>query len=278
MAEGDRPRSSQARSEPEPLFVDVAAESGIDFVHENGAPGEFCFPELVHAGAALLDFDDDSWLDVYLVQSGPLEEPSTDRARRQPALSQPRRRHLRGRHRTAGSAVAATASASRLRTTTATADRSLRHQARRQCPLPQQRPRRRWLVSFTDVTAEAGVGDPGYSSSAAFFDFDRDGDLDLYVCNYLDWSLRTEHPCLGFNGMRGYCSPAEYPPQSDTLYRNDGRGDGLVTFTDVSERAGMRAVAGPGLGVVTADFDGDGWVDVFVANDQMPNHLWINSR
>ncbi len=131
---------------------------------------------------------------------------------------------------------------------------------------------------FTDVTAEAGVGDPGYSTSAAFFDFDRDRDLDLYVCNYLEWSPRTEHLCLGFNGVRGYCRPGEYSPQSDTLYRNDGIGpSGRVTFTDVSERAGMRSVEGPGLGVVTADFDGDGWVDVFVANDQMPNHLWINA-
>ena len=263
----------------EPLFVDVAAESGIDFVHDNGATGEFYFPELAHAGAAFLDFDNDSWLDVYLVQSGPLEEPST--------AELGGNRLYRNRGDGTFEDVTATARVGGrgygigvavadydddgwvdLYVTNLGPDVLYRNNGRGADG----------SISFTDVTAEAGVGDPGYSTSAAFFDFDRDRDLDLYVCNYLEWSPRTEHLCLGFNGVRGYCRPGEYSPQSDTLYRNDGIGaSGLVTFTDVSERAGMRAVEGPGLGVVTADFDGDGWVDVFVANDQKPNHLWINA-
>ena len=104
-------------------------------------------------------------------------------------------------------------------------------------------------VSFHRRHRRSRSGRPGYSTSAAFFDFDRDRDLDLYVCNYLEWSPRTEHLCLGFNGVRGYCRPGEYSSQSDTLYRNDGIGpNGRVLFTDVSERAGMRAVEGPGPG------------------------------
>ncbi|HVR29981.1 MAG TPA: CRTAC1 family protein [Thermoanaerobaculia bacterium] len=278
-AEGDRPQHLDSTDSEPPLFVDVAAESGLDFVHDNGATGEFYFPELAHAGAAFLDFDNDGWLDVYLVQSGPLPaRPSTE-------LNANRLYRNLGdgtfENVTATAGVGdrgygtgvAVADYDRdgwvdLYVTNLGANTLYRNDG----------PGADGLITFTDVTAETGVGDPGYSTCAAFFDFDRDGDLDLYVCNYLEWSPRAERPCLGFNGRRGYCRPGEYPPQSDTLYRNDGAGaDGRVTFTDVSRHAGMRAVKAAGLGVVTADFDGDGWVDVYVANDQMPNHLWINA-
>jgi hypothetical protein len=278
VAEGDRQLDSGSTSESRPWFVDVAAESGLDFVHDNGATGEFYYPELAHAGAAFLDFDNDSWLDVYLVQSGPLParatEPGGNRLYRnrgdgtfEDVTAAAR---VRGRGYGVGVAVA---DYDRdgwvdLYVTNLGSNILYRNNGRDQGG----------HVTFTDVTADAGVADPGYSSSAAFFDFDRDGDLDLYVCHYLDWTPRVEHPCLGFNGVRGYCRPGEYSPQSDSLFRNDGvaRG-GQVTFTDVSERAGMRSVEGPGLGVVTADFDGDGWTDVYVANDQKPNHLWMNA-
>jgi enediyne biosynthesis protein E4 len=281
VAEGDRPVEREPRGDSPPLFVEVAAESGLHFVHDNGATGEFYFPELAHAGAAFLDFDNDSWLDVYLVQSGPL-------AGRPSSTEGSSSRLYRNRGDGTFEDVTATArvggSGYGIGVAVADYDRDgwVDLYVTKLGPNTLYRNNGRGAdgrVTFTDVTAEAGVGDPAYSSSAAFFDFDRDGDLDLYVCNYLDWSPRIEHPCIGANGVRGYCRPAEYPPRSDTLYRNDGAGrDGRVAFTDVSERAGMRAVKANGLGVVTADFDGDGWVDVYVANDQMPNHLWINAK
>jgi hypothetical protein len=282
VAEGDRPRSSETATPEDrpPLFVDVAAQSGLDFVHHNGATGEFYFPELAHAGAAFLDFDNDSWLDVYLVQSGP--RPAQPGA----TLGADRLYRNRGDGTFEDVTAAAGVGDRGYGTGIAVADydrdgwvdlyvTNLGSNTLYRNNGPDSGGR----VTFTDVTAASGVADPGYSSSAAFFDFDRDGDLDLYVCHYLDWSPRAEHPCIGKNGVRGYCRPGEYRPQSDTLFRNDGAGtDGRVRFTDVSRHAGMSAVAGPGLGVVTADLDGDDWPDIYVANDQMPNHLWINQR
>jgi hypothetical protein len=126
---------------------------------------------------------------------------------------------------------------------------------------------------FTDVTREAGVGDPAWSTSAAFLDYDADGDLDLYVANYIQWSPATELECYSLSGEPDYCSPKNYnAPAPDTLYRNDGKGK----FTDISESAGLRAAFGNGLGVTAGDFDGDGRLDVFVANDGTPNQLWLN--
>jgi hypothetical protein len=281
--EGEGARASgilDAPQVPEDLFVDVAARAGIDFVHRNGAAGEFYYPELAHAGAAFLDIDNDGWLDVYLVQSGPLpRRPTTD-------LNANRLYRNLGdgtfEDVTASAGVddrgygigAAVADFDRdgwvdLYITNLGANALYRNNG----------VGADGRVTLTNVTESAGVGGSDYSSSAAFVDIDRDGDLDLYVCNYLQWSPRLETRCLGFNGLRGYCSPGEYRPQPDSLYRNDGVGpDGRVTFTDVSVEAGMRSVAASGLGVVTADFDGDGWVDIYVANDQMPNHLWINGQ
>ncbi len=135
--------------------------------------------------------------------------------------------------------------------------------------------RNRGNGTFDDVTAHAGVaGDPGeWSSSAAFFDYDGDGHLDLYVANYIHWSVATEVECYSAGGVLDYCSPLSYhAPARDRLFHN--RGDG--TFEDVTQAMGLDRAFGNGLGVATADFDHDGRVDVFVANDAMPNQLWMN--
>ena len=270
---------ADTRRSDEPFFTEMAARAGIDFVHRNGATGRFYYPELMQGGGAFVDFDNDSLLDIYLVQSGPLPAEGSAEAEN---------RLLRNRgdgtfedvtdgsgagDRGYGSGIAVGDYDGDgwidLYITNLGANALLRNRGAEQIG----------RVTFEDVTVRAGVGDPGYSTSAAFVDYDRDGDLDLFVCNYLDWSPRIERRCLGYNGQRGYCSPLEYDaPQSDTLYRNNGTGpDGTVTFTDVSGSSGIRAVRATGLGVVTADFDGDGLVDIYVANDQMPNHLWLNN-
>jgi predicted nucleotidyltransferase len=128
--------------------------------------------------------------------------------------------------------------------------------------------------TFTDVTALAGVSDPLWSTSAAFFDYDRDGDLDLFVANYLDFTLADNKVCEDSVGARDYCSPRAYRPVPDRLYRNDGGG----RFTNVTEPAGITRADGAGLGVAVGDYNGDGWLDVYVANDATPNQLWINRR
>jgi hypothetical protein len=131
--------------------------------------------------------------------------------------------------------------------------------------------------TFTDVTAKAGLSGAVYkgrkvwSIAAGWFDYNNDGLLDLFVANYCQWDPHYEPVCTGLNG-RGYCHPGSFGPLSNTLYRNNGDG----TFTDVSAETGISAVLGKGMGVVFADYDGDGFLDVFVANDNSPNLLFHN--
>ncbi|HJQ67881.1 MAG TPA: CRTAC1 family protein, partial [Blastocatellia bacterium] len=128
--------------------------------------------------------------------------------------------------------------------------------------------------TFKDVTDRAGVGDTRWSTSAAFFDYDNDGRLDLFVCNYVDWDF-SKHMFCGESkpGYRSYCHPNNYKGISNTLYRNNGDG----TFADVTKRAGIASNEGKGLGVVAADINGDGWMDIFVANDAVRNFLFVNN-
>jgi hypothetical protein len=128
--------------------------------------------------------------------------------------------------------------------------------------------------TFTDVTAQAGVSDPFWSTSAAFADYDRDGDLDLFVANYLDFTVAGNKVCRDAVGARDYCSPRSYRPVPDRLYRNDGNG----RFTDVTGASGVSKADGAGLGVAAGDYNGDGWIDFYVANDANANQLWINRR
>jgi hypothetical protein len=126
--------------------------------------------------------------------------------------------------------------------------------------------------TFTDVTSKAGVDDERWSTSAAFFDYDRDGYLDLIVVNYIDFTITGNKPCTDAVGARDYCAPASYRPLPPRLFHNNRNG----TFTDVTESAGLFRAFGRGLGVACADFNGDGWLDIYVANDSDANQLWIN--
>jgi hypothetical protein len=129
--------------------------------------------------------------------------------------------------------------------------------------------------TFTDVSKQSGTDDPAsWGVSAAFVDIDRDGWLDLFVGNYLHYSLATHIACSGVSGQPDYCRPGACRPQPSRLYRNQGGG----RFVDVTIPSGMARQFGPALGVSTADFNADGWMDIFVANDEQENQLWINQR
>ena len=129
--------------------------------------------------------------------------------------------------------------------------------------------------TFTDTTAKSGVGNKGgWAVSASFVDVDRDGWLDLFVGNYLLYSLEGDIDCLSVTGQHDYCPPNSYRPQPSKLFRN--RGDG--TFVDITRNALEGGAYGPALGVSTADFNNDGWIDIYVGNDGMPNQLWINQK
>src|SRR5262249_25042926 len=134
--------------------------------------------------------------------------------------------------------------------------------------------------TFTDVTREAGLQNPRWGTSAAFLDYDRDGWLDLVVANYVRYDPSV--PCPQQNGTLDSRAPRTFPGTVTALSRNLGRapGDppGRVRFEDVTRPSGLASAPGPGLGVLCADFDGDGWPDIFVANDGAANHLWVNQK
>lgn len=262
---------SLATSEPvsgEPWFVDVAIEKGLDFVHESG-PRHYYAPEIIWGGSCVFDHDGDGDLDVYLVQAGDIDSAEGT------ASSGNRLFANDGK----GSFLDVTEQAGvgdrgfGMGCTTGDIDRDgdldlLVTNVRADVLYLNQGD-----GTFTDVTTDAGLGDPGWNASAAFFDHDADGDLDLFVVRYLHWSAQTERACATSFGQRIYCGPAAYDaPTSDLLYENQGDG----TFVEASGRLGIDAARGNGLGLVVADFDRDGWLDVYVANDAMPNNLWIN--
>jgi hypothetical protein len=128
--------------------------------------------------------------------------------------------------------------------------------------------------TFTDVTAISRTADPGWTVSAAFVDIDRDGWLDLFVGHYVRYSIAANVRCYSVTGLTDYCPPDVYRAEPSHLFHNNGNG----TFTDITAKAGLSAEYGAALGVSTADFNGDGWIDIHVSNDSTPNQLWINQK
>lgn len=260
--------SGATTSSKPPWFEEGASRHGLSFTYQSGHKDRYYLPEIMGGGAALFDMEGDGDLDVYLIQAGDLLDPSGHR---------PGNRLFRNRGD--GSFEDATkGSGTEVRgygmgVTAGDYDNDGDTDLYVTNLGPNVLLRNDRGGRFTDVTAAAGVGDARWSTSAAFFDYDADGDLDLYVANYVNWSPAGERECYSLSGVPDYCAPKNYnAPSSDTLYRNDGGG----AFTDVSRRAGLHAAFGNGLGVAPGDFDGDGRLDIFVANDGMPNQLWLN--
>jgi hypothetical protein len=264
-------------------FTDRAAESGLDFVHFNGLTGKFHQPEIMGAGAAVFDYDGDGDLDVYLVQSGalapgtPLIAPPAvpgDRLYRNDLETRPDGPpHLSFTDVTDASGIRPRGYGMGVAAGDVDNDGDVdlyvtgfgRNQLFRN----------NGNGTFSDISAASGMDDPqSWGVSAAFVDFDRDGWLDLFVGNYLRYSLATHIDCVGVAGLPDYCRPSAYRAQPSRLYRNKGDG----RFVDVTIAAGVARQFGPALGVSTADFNGDGWIDIFVANDEQENQLWINQR
>jgi enediyne biosynthesis protein E4 len=257
------------------IFDEAAGRVGLTFVYSNGAAGHYYMPEVMGAGAALLDYDNDGDLDVYLLQgqsfdpNAPRDPKRTHRLFRNELVEQ---KSLRFTDVTAGSGLGGTSYAMGVATGDYDndGDQDLYVTAFGSNTLY----RNNGDGTFTDVTAAAGVDDQRWSTAATFVDYDGDGDLDLFVVNYLDFSTAANRQCFDPGGSRDYCGPRAFRPAPDRLFRNEGGG----RFTDVTEAAGITKADGAGLGIATGDYNADGWPDLYVANDATPNQLWVNRK
>ena len=271
--------SSIVMAEQAPWFVDGTAQAGIDFRYDNGMSGQFYFPEIMGGGAALFDYNGDGLLDLYLVQGGPLgpgigpaDRPGGDRLLRNDShIGEDGQWVVRFTDVTAEAGIDARGYGMGV----AVGDINgngfpdiyvLNFGA-------NQLWRNNGDGSFTDITDQAGVGEPRWSVSASFADLTGNGLLDLFVANYVDFDFDAHRVCRSATtSQQDYCSPSAYSGVSDTLFINQGDG----RFVDMTEAAGMAQTRRHGLGVVAADFNGNGRVDIYVANDGSANSLWLN--
>jgi hypothetical protein len=253
-----------------PAFEEMPPSvTGINWTHTNGRSPEWYLPETVGAGCGFLDYDNDGWMDIYLVNSGPCDFYTPP----QPLRNALYRNNRDGTFTDVTEKAGVPGNAYGMGVAVGDYDAD---------GFPDlyvtQYPRsilyhNNGDGTFTDVTAKAGVAAPGWGSSAVWFDYDNDGRLDLFVCRFVDFDKSKNKFCGNtLTGERWYCKPNVYGPEPSYLFHNNGDG----TFSDVSKESGIAASLGKAWGVVAADINNDGWMDLFVGNDTVANFLFLN--
>ncbi len=267
-------------------FEDISASAGLDFIHDNGRQGDWQYPEILGGGCGLVDLDQDGWLDLVLIQSGPLPRRARDRdpPERESAggsrlylnrgLSGPDHEskvsNLRFEDITEASGLRAFGYGMGL------ASGDLSGNGFPDLYITNYGPNQLWQNNgdgtFSDITTTSSTGDPGFSASASVADLNGDGRLDLFVVNYVQHDPENNPTCMASTTRRDYCGPAVFPAAHDRLFINqDGK-----RFVDRSDQALTDKLPLRGLGVVVADLDQDGLPDIFVANDGDANQFWKN--
>ena len=266
-----RPPQQSAPDRPSgPIhFTDITALSGIHFKRTSGAFGRKYLPETMGSGACFIDYDNDGWQDILLVNS--MDWPGHKSGKSYPAL-------YHNNHdgtftdvtRQAGLDIEMYGMGCAIGDydndgyddiyITAVDGSHLFHNLGN--------------GKFTDVTARAGVASPGFATGAAWFDYDNDGKLDLIVAHYVEWSLNTDQTCSLDGKHKSYCTPELYKGQSVTLYHNEGNG----RFKDVTKAAGLYDPSSKSLGIALIDYDNDGWLDLLITNDTQANKLYHNNH
>lgn len=257
-------------SQAQPLFTEVApSSSGIEWVHQNASSVSHYLPETLGPGCAFLDYDNDGWMDIFLVNSGLCDfwKPSA------PVRNALYKNNRNGTFTDVTEKAGVMGAYFGMGVAVGDYDNDgwpdLFVTAYGNCILY----RNNHDGTFSDVTQRAGLATPGWTTSAVWFDYDNDGRLDLFVCSFVDYSGQHKFEC-GDNklGKHYYCIPRVFKPTASFLYHNNGDG----TFAEVSKGTDIARALGKGLGVVATDINNDGWMDLFVANDTVQNFLFVN--
>jgi enediyne biosynthesis protein E4 len=257
-----------ALSEPQYPFEEVpASASHITWVHTAGKSPQKYLPETTGAGCAFLDYDNDGWMDIYLVNSGKCDFYNPDRPLRNALYRNNRDGTFTDVTEKAGVAAGGYGQGVAVGDYDGNGFPDLYVTQYGKSILYHNNGN----GTFTDVTEKAGVAASGWASSAAWFDYDNDGRLDLFVCNFVEFSKEKNLPCMAYN-KPGYCIPTLYKATPSRLFHNNGDG----TFTDVSESSGIAKHLGKAWGVVATDLNNDGKMDLFIANDTVQNFLYFN--
>ncbi|MCA8960903.1 MAG: CRTAC1 family protein [Planctomycetes bacterium] len=266
---GPKPEGAGTTSDaPEPhWFTEVTEGSGVSFTCEAHPKGQLLMPAIMGGGLALFDADGDGDLDIYFANGNDRLPAATTEAQQQNRFFR-QVSPWKFVDATAESGLGCTGYSMGVAIGDVDADGDL------DVYLNNFGPDVLYLNrgdgTFEDATRRAGIDVPGWSVSSAFVDYDRDGDLDIFVTQYV--KFEGSKRCSDTAGRPEFCGPTAFPPCPDVLLRNEGNGK----FTDVSKESGIAAVAAAGLGVVCDDFDADGWIDLYVANDAYANNLWVN--
>ena len=255
---------------PRAAFDEIPAiSSGISWTHVSEKSREMYLPETVGSGCAFLDYDNDGWMDIYFVNSGPCDFYSPSKPLRNALY----RNNRDGTFTDVTLAAGVPGDAYGMGVAVGDYDgdgfpdlfvtqypKSILYHNNRD-------------GTFTDLTAKAGISCPGWGSSAVWFDYDNDGQLDLFVGRFADFSKEKNVRCgFGQDNRRAYCRPTPFAPEPSWLFHNNGDG----TFRDVSKESGIAKSLGKVWGVVAADINNDGFMDLFVANDTVQNFLYVN--
>jgi len=252
-------------------FVDVTEQVGLDFVHDGGPVGDYFMPQIMGSGAALIDFDNDGRLDLYLLQNAGPNSNSANRLYRQGSDGRFEDVSQRSGLNIAGHGMGAAVG-------------DVNNDGWPDVFITEYGGIHLFLNDgsgrFNECTQAAGLDNPLWGTATCFVDYDRDGWLDLVIVNYLEYDRNA--PCYDDSGRQDFCGPKSFAGTATRLYHNLGNGGESATagvrFEDATVASGLGRLKGPGLGVYCADFNGDRWPDIFIANDAWPNYLWINQR
>ena len=283
----EKPQTSASQSTPEPAtsipdtgtaiarpsgpirFTDITAQAGIHFRHHSGAFGKKYLPETMGSGVCVLDYDDDGWQDILFVNS--MDWPGHATTKLYPALYH---NNQDGTFTDVTNQAGLAHEMYGLGCAVGDYDNDGHDDIYITALDGNHLFHNLGNGKFADVTSKAGVRDPGFATGAVWFDYDNDGKLDLFVSHYIEWSVATDKTCSLDGKNKSYCTPELYKGQSGTLFHNKGNG----VFEDVTKKAGLYDPTSKSLGIALIDFDNDGWIDLFVANDTQANKLYRNNH